>query len=108
MAKEKLRSTTKRFGPRYGARNRLKAGKIEDESRRNHKCPYCNYVKVKRISKGIWNCEKCKAKFIGRAYTIKKERKVEKTPDIIDVIASETPEEVEGVEEEETLEAETA
>ncbi|MBT7903209.1 50S ribosomal protein L37ae [Candidatus Woesearchaeota archaeon] len=87
MAKTRLRTTTKRYGPRYGARNKIKAARIEEESRRKHKCPYCNYIQVRRISKGIWFCSKCKVKFVGKAYTIPKEKKKEITPEIYDLVS---------------------
>lgn len=63
--------SVKRFGSRYGRRVRAMVGKIETEQRRHHKCQYCSKVAVKRISFGIWECEKCGAKFTGRAYTPK-------------------------------------
>jgi len=72
MAKEKKIGSTKRFGPRYGRRVKKRFGTIEAEQRKLHKCPYCNAVKVKRESVGIWNCKKCGAKFTGKAYTISK------------------------------------
>lgn len=65
--------TTKRFGARYGRRNKEKLGKIEAELRKKHKCPYCNKIAVKRQSYGIWHCTKCLKKFTGKAYSIKEE-----------------------------------
>ena len=70
MAKQRLRSPSKRFGPRYGGKNRLKVDKIEKESRKTHKCPYCSKEGVKRLATGIWQCRKCDIKFAGKAYTI--------------------------------------
>ncbi|MBT5021551.1 hypothetical protein HOK51_09880 [Candidatus Woesearchaeota archaeon] len=90
MAKQRLRSPSKRFGPRYGGKNRLKVDKIEKESRKTHKCPYCSYVKVTRVSRGIWFCDKCKAKFVGKAYTIQKEKKVEHSPELYEVVGIES------------------
>ena len=71
MAKkvEKLKST-KRFGARYGPRNKLKRDKIEELQRKPQKCPYCLYMKVRRLTMGIWRCHKCKATFTGRAYAL--------------------------------------
>ena len=78
MAKkvEKLKST-KRFGARYGPRNKIKFDKIERVQRSYQKCPYCNYMKVKRLSTGIWECRKCSAKFTGKAYAVNEKPRVE-------------------------------
>ncbi len=73
MAKDKSLGSVKRFGPRYGRTIKKKLGIIEREQRKLHKCPYCNYEKVKRIATGIWECKKCNTKFTGKAYSIKKE-----------------------------------
>lgn len=99
MAKKKRDSgLSKRFGARYGRKTRYKHALIEAESRKTHKCPYCNKIGVKRIAIGIWNCRKCKAKFTGRAYTpIRKKRISEE---------QETVEEFEEVTEESKEEAE--
>ncbi|MEK6917047.1 MAG: 50S ribosomal protein L37ae [Nanoarchaeota archaeon] len=69
MAKD-LPKSIKRFGSRYGRTTRLKYGAIEREQRALHKCPYCNQIKVKRLSTGIWHCKKCDSKFTGKAYTV--------------------------------------
>jgi large subunit ribosomal protein L37Ae len=69
MADKTNLGSVKRFGTRYGPRNKEKLATLENEHRGKHKCPFCSYVKVKRVSsKGIWQCEKCNAKFTGRAY----------------------------------------
>ncbi len=73
MAKKKLKSV-KRFGPRYGLTIRLRLAKVEAEQKKLHKCPYCNANRVKRLSLGIWQCKKCKAKFTGKAYTISQQK----------------------------------
>lgn len=57
-----------RFGSRYGVTVRQKVANIEKIQKRKHKCPYCNYNKVKRLSAGIWKCKKCGTKFAGKAY----------------------------------------
>jgi len=62
----------KRFGARYGRKTKHKFAKIEAVLKGKHKCPYCNYEKVKRISAGIWQCKKCNSKFTGKAYSVKK------------------------------------
>lgn len=69
MAKE-LPKSTRRLGPRYGRRIRLRLGLIEKDQRAEYKCPYCSAVKVKRVSMGIWECKKCNAKFTGKAYKV--------------------------------------
>jgi len=61
-----------RYGTRYGRRNREKVALIEVEQKKKHKCPKCTFPRVTRISVGIWQCEKCKAKFTSRAYTVEK------------------------------------
>ena len=62
----------KRFGVRYGLKLKKKVAKVEAKLRSKKTCPYCNYHgKVKRVSAGIWYCEKCGSKFTGKAYEIK-------------------------------------
>lgn len=60
----------KRFGTRYGRTNKAKVAKIEAETKKAHKCPYCSRIKVHRVCFGIWSCDNCKAKFTARAYTV--------------------------------------
>ena len=72
MVKEKILKSGNRFGVRYGRRNRDNYARIEQEQRRAHKCPYCNLMRVRRKSTGIWHCEKCNAVFASRAYTVAK------------------------------------
>ena len=72
MIKEKVYGSTKRFGTRYGRSLKRKLGKIEQIQRSKHKCPYCHALKVRRLCAGIWYCEKCKAKFTGKAYSLMK------------------------------------
>jgi len=65
-------NAVRRYGTRYGRRNRYKVALIEVEQKKSHKCPKCAFMKVKRVSTGIWQCQKCNAKFTGRAYTVGK------------------------------------
>ncbi len=65
MAKRK---TIKGFGARYGRKIRDKLGRFEDLKNKDKQCPKCHALKVKRIAAGIWTCNKCSAKFTGRAY----------------------------------------
>jgi len=72
MAKKTAYGSTKRLGARYGRTVKFKLGKIETEQHKKHKCPYCNYVAVKRKALGIWHCTKCNATFTNKAYTVSK------------------------------------
>lgn len=72
MAEVKKLGSTKRFGARYGRKPKKKLAKIEEVLRKKQKCPYCSKFHVKRVAVGIWQCRKCKAKFTGKAYSIKK------------------------------------
>jgi large subunit ribosomal protein L37Ae len=72
MVKKTAYGSVKRLGTRYGRTVKFKLGKIESEQRKKHKCPYCNYVKVRRKALGIWHCSKCGATFTNKAYTVGK------------------------------------
>jgi|TARA_Y100000310_G_scaffold169639_1_gene169855 large subunit ribosomal protein L37Ae len=72
MEKVEKLGSAKRFGARYGSKPKHKFAKIEKEQRKKHVCPYCNNLKVKRVSVGIWHCRKCNAKFTGKAYSVAK------------------------------------
>jgi len=69
MATKKV-FTAGRFGSRYGKKVRQQVTDIEKKQRGWQKCPYCKKKRVKRVSKGIWQCKSCKAKFTGRAYEV--------------------------------------
>ncbi|MBW2964402.1 50S ribosomal protein L37ae [Candidatus Woesearchaeota archaeon] len=97
MAKKVKLGSTKRYGTRYGRRNKEKVAALEKEHRGRHKCPYCNYVRVIRLAKGIWNCEKCGARFAGKAYTYD----IQKKPAVIPPGPAEQPPEEEEILEEE-------
>lgn len=72
MVKRATYGSVRRLGSRYGRTVRFKLGKIEAEQSKKHKCPYCNYFQVRRVSAGIWHCKKCGAKFTNKAYTVGK------------------------------------
>jgi large subunit ribosomal protein L37Ae len=72
MVKKATYGSVRRLGSRYGRTVRFKLGKIESEQRKKHKCPYCNYVKVRRTAAGIWHCQKCGSQFANRAYSVQK------------------------------------
>lgn len=67
----KTYGSVKRFGARYGRKLKHKVGKIE-AARKKSICPYCHSKNIVRVASGIWRCKKCKSKFTGRAYTVKK------------------------------------
>ena len=60
--------SVKRFGPRYGRTVKHKLAKLEAEQKKPQVCPYCRRPKAKRLSPGIYKCQKCNSKFTGRAY----------------------------------------
>ena len=64
--------STKRFGTRYGARLKKKFAEIESQQKMTYPCPYCTYIKVKRVSMGVWQCKKCESKFSSKAYSVGK------------------------------------
>lgn len=93
MAAEKGLGPAKRFGTRYGRTTKWKLAKIEKEQKKPQICPYCDKPKAKRLSAGIFQCNKCQSKFTSRAYFVKKKPPV--------ILAAEKAEE-ETKEEEET------
>ena len=68
MTRTKKVHSSGRFGARYGRTLRAKIVEIEKKQRAKFKCPNCNYIKVKRVSPGIYECRKCYVKFTGGAY----------------------------------------
>ena len=68
MALKKLGSAGK-FGPRYGFSVKKKYLKVQKTLKKKHICPYCQKEgSVKRVSAGIWYCNKCHSKFAAKAY----------------------------------------
>ena len=59
-----------RFGSRYGKRVRAKLVKVETDQRKKQKCPFCDKVGIKRLSKGIWQCSRCNKKFASDTYKL--------------------------------------
>ena len=72
---EKLKGSTKRFGPRYGRTVKYKLAKVESLSKRKYKCPYCSSLSVKKQSVGIWECKKCEKVFTSKAYHVAKPKR---------------------------------
>ena len=66
--KTKKAQASGRFGARYGKTVRAKLSKLEKKQRKKQKCPFCNKLGAKRVSKGIWKCSKCNKKFAGDVY----------------------------------------
>ncbi|MFH1133711.1 MAG: 50S ribosomal protein L37ae [Nanoarchaeota archaeon] len=85
-----------RFGVRYGYKVRHRMSTIEAEQRKHHQCPYCRAFRVRRLAVGIWACTKCKAKFTGKAYSVKKKIVVKKPVEEAPEVAPEEPKEVEA------------
>jgi len=53
---------------RYGKRVRENYMKVVKKTKSKYKCPACSRMSVKRLSSGVWQCRKCKAKFASGAY----------------------------------------
>ena len=72
--KTKKSKAAGRFGARYGKRTRANLVAVESKQRVKQKCPFCNKLGVKRLSKGIWQCirKKCNKKFASDTYYINK------------------------------------
>ncbi len=66
--KSKKTKSAGRFGPRYGKKIRDRLVNVEIKQRKRQKCPFCEKLGVKRLSKGIWQCSKCNKKFAGGTY----------------------------------------
>lgn len=68
----KVLKSAARFGARYGKRLKAKLLAVETEQKKKQVCPYCMRPAAKRLSSGIWKCNKCSMKFTGQAYTVKR------------------------------------
>ena len=66
--KSKKSKSAGRFGARYGKKVRDNLVKVEVKQRVKQKCPFCEKLGVKRLSKGIWHCSKCDKKFASNTY----------------------------------------
>ena len=66
--KSKKTKSSGRFGARYGKTVRNKLTKIEVKQRKKQRCPFCEKLGAKRLSKGIWECSKCNKKFASNTY----------------------------------------
>ena len=61
-----------RFGARYGKTVRMNLVRVEVKQRIKQKCPHCEKMGVKRLSKGIWHCAKCGKKFASSVFYLNK------------------------------------
>jgi large subunit ribosomal protein L37Ae len=69
LPKTKKVGPTRGLGPRYGATVRKRYVKVITELKKPHRCAQCGFVRVKRVSVGVWSCRKCGFTFAGGAYT---------------------------------------
>jgi large subunit ribosomal protein L37Ae len=72
MTKLKISKSAGRFGPRYGVSVRRRIADIESRQRKKQQCIFCD-GRAKRLSKGIWLCQRCGKKFAGHAYYLLKD-----------------------------------
>ena len=69
MTVPKKFASAKRFGTRYGRTIRNKVAAVESQHKGKKKCPFCTWEKLRRLSAGIWQCDKCDKKFAAKAYS---------------------------------------
>jgi large subunit ribosomal protein L37Ae len=69
LPKMKKVGPTRGLGVRYGSTVRKRYIKVITELRKPHRCPQCGFMKVHRLSVGVWQCKKCEFTFAGGAYT---------------------------------------
>jgi len=69
LPKTKKVGSTRGLGTRYGATVRKRYVKVITELKKPHRCPQCGFVRVRRVSVGVWKCRKCEFTFAGGAYT---------------------------------------
>lgn len=67
MVKTRKVGAAGRFGSRYGTHVKRKISDIESKQRKKQECPFCG-ARAKRLSKGIWSCNRCGKKFAGHSY----------------------------------------
>jgi|TARA_B100000315_G_scaffold223780_1_gene228870 large subunit ribosomal protein L37Ae len=69
-SKLKKTKSAGRFGARYGKKIKAKLVKVEEKQRKKQKCPFCEKLGIKKLSKGIWQCtrKKCNKKFASNTY----------------------------------------
>ena len=68
MARTKKVKASGRFRVGYGRSVRERITDVEKKQRTKQLCPFCKNKKAKRLSAGIWLCQKCGKKFADHAY----------------------------------------
>jgi len=68
LPKTKKVGPTRGLGPRYGSTVRKRYVKVIKDLKKPHRCPQCGFVRVRRVSVGVWSCKKCEYTFAGGAY----------------------------------------
>ena len=68
LGKMKKVGPTRGLGVRYGSTVRKRYARAIAGLKKKHRCPQCGFVKVKRVSVGVWSCRKCDYTFAGGAY----------------------------------------
>ncbi len=69
LPKTKKVGPTRGLGTRYGSTVRKRYVKVVTELKKPHRCSQCGFVRVRRVSVGVWQCSKCNFTFAGGAYT---------------------------------------
>jgi large subunit ribosomal protein L37Ae len=75
MARTKKVKAAGRFGARYGRSVRTKIADMESVQRKKQKCIFCKGVS-KRVSKGLWECKKCKKRFASHTFHLNNSQEV--------------------------------
>ncbi|MCP8318027.1 MAG: 50S ribosomal protein L37 [archaeon] len=60
----------KGLSAKYGSTLRKRHGRVFSTLKMRRNCPSCGSWKLKRKSKGIWECKSCGLVITGRAYDI--------------------------------------
>lgn len=68
MGRTKKVGSTRGLGARYGSTVRKRYIRAIAGLKKAHRCPQCGFVRVKRVSVGVWKCRKCEYTFTGGAY----------------------------------------
>lgn len=68
MGNTKKVGSTGRFKGRYGVGVKKRVLEVENRMKIKVPCPFCGFQKVSRVAAGLFNCNKCGAKFSGGAY----------------------------------------